>query len=73
MNNPQIQEVISALGETIDNVAKKVGMSYSELAEYATTPRDVPDDVVEKIAGALGVDPSLFFSDAYTSLSTTIE
>lgn len=66
--NPQIQEVLSALNIQMEDVAKKTGMTYQEIVEYATTASDVPDDVLTKIAGAIGVDTSVFFNDEYLNL-----
>lgn len=69
MRNPQIQEVLSAMGIQMDELAKKLGWSYESLVEYATTPKDVPEDVVNKIAKTLNIDPSVFFNDGYKSLT----
>lgn len=66
--NPQIQEVLSALNLQMDDVAKNAGITYQELAEYATTSMDVPEDVIMKIANAIGVDTSVFFNDEYLKL-----
>lgn len=68
MNNPQILEVISALGESMDKVARKAGMTYEELSQYATSPFDVPEEVIEKVARVLGVDRSAFSDDGYKKL-----
>lgn len=66
--NPQIQEVLSAMNQQMDDVAQKAGMSYQELSEYATTPRDIPENVIIRIADAIGVDTSVFFNDEYLKL-----
>lgn len=68
MKNPQILEVISAKGVTMLDVASKIGMTYDELAQYATTPFDVPAEVINKIAGVLGVDTADFSGDRYKNL-----
>lgn len=68
MNNPQILEVLSALGVQMSDVAPKAGMTYEELSRYATTRFDVPDEAIEKIAKVLGVDASAFSGDGYKSL-----
>lgn len=68
MKNPQILEVVSAKGATMQDVASKIGMSCDELTKYATSPFDVPDEVIEKIAGVLGVDAADFSDDRYENL-----
>lgn len=68
MKNPQILEVISAKGATMQDVAAKIGMTYDELVQYATTPFDVPDEVIDKIAGVLGVNAADFSDDRYKNL-----
>ena len=70
MRNPQIQEVLSAMGIQMDELAKRLGWSYESLVEYATTSKDVPEDVVKKIAATLNADPSMFFNDGYKTLTT---
>lgn len=69
MRNPQIQEVLSAMGVQMDELAKKIGWSYERLAEYATTPENVCSDIVFKIAEALNVDPIVFYNDYYKLLT----
>lgn len=69
MRNPQIQEVLSALGVQMDVLARELGWSYEQLAEYATTSKNVSLDVIDAIAGKLKVDSSVFFNDRYKSLT----
>lgn len=69
MRNPQIQEVLSAMGIQMDELADRLGWSRESLVNYATTPKDVPEDVVNKIAATLNVDSCVFFNDGYKSLT----
>lgn len=68
MRSPQIQEVLSALGVQMDEVAHMVGWSYDDLIEYATTSKDVPEEVLLTLAKALGITTEIFFDDRYLTL-----
>lgn len=68
MKNPQIHEVLSAMGVTYDEVAKLLEWSLEKLQELATTSKDVPEEDLKKIADLLDVDISSFFNDNYKKL-----
>lgn len=68
MRTPQILEVISAKGATMQEVAAQIGMSLDELTKIATSPFDVPDEVIQKISEVLGVDVADFSDDGYKNL-----
>ena len=65
MKNPQIHEVLSALGVTYDEVAHLLEWPVNKLQELATTPNDVPEEELKKIADLLDIDVSSFFDDKY--------
>lgn len=68
MRNPQIQEVLSALGVQMDELAKRLGWSYELMVGYGTTSKEVPDEVIDTIARELNVSSSAFTNDGYKDL-----
>lgn len=69
MRNPQIQEVLSALGVQMSELAKWLGWSVETIVEYATTSKDVPEDALKAMAGELDIDVSAFFDDKWQMLA----
>lgn len=69
MYNPQIQEVFSALGISMEEVAKCLHWSYEKIADYATTSKEVPDAVINILSNKLGVEPEMFLHDNYKKLT----
>ena len=68
MKNPQIHEVLSAMGVTYDEVAKLLEWPLEKLQELATTSKDVQEKELMKIANLLDVEISAFFNDNYKKL-----
>lgn len=69
MRNPQILEVLSALGVQMDEMAQRLCWSYDLLSEYATTSKEVPEEVINSLAKELSVSPDVFFNDRYETLT----
>lgn len=69
MRNPQILEVLSALGLQMDDIADKLNWPLELLTEYATTSKEVPDEVINILAKGLDVSPDVFFNDGYKTLT----
>ena len=65
MRNPQIHEVLSAMGVTYEEVAKLLEWPLEKLQELATSSKDVPEEDLNKIAHLLDIDESSFFDDNY--------
>lgn len=68
MYNPQIQEVLSSLGVSMEQLAIWLHWPYEKIAELATTSKDVSENDLKAIASELDIDVSCFFNDKYKIL-----
>lgn len=68
MKNIQLQEVLSAKGVSMEELAKMLGTTYDEICMIATGTKEVTDKEIGWIADALGVPASTLFDDEYTKL-----
>ena len=68
MNNIQLQEVLSAKGVSMEELAKILGTNYDDICRIATGVKEVTDKEIRWIADALGVPTSALFDDGYTKL-----
>ena len=65
MRSPQIHEVLCALGVTYEEVAKLLDWPIEKLQELATTPSNVKEEELRRIAELLDIDITMFFNDKY--------
>lgn len=68
MKNIQLQEVLSAKGISMEELAKVLGTSYDDICKIATGVKEVTDKEIGWIADALGIPVSALFDDEYTKL-----
>ena len=64
----QMRAEIAACGKTITSVARETGIHYQSLYRYMHGTRDIPASIIVKVAGSVGVEPSLIMSRAYERL-----
>ena len=68
MKNIQLQEVLSAKGVSMEELAKILGTTYDEICMIATGARKATEKEVEWIADALEIPTSTLFDNEYTKL-----